>query len=138
VWCGEDGSGVPAITASTRASSTGSSQSASTATIATARTTVTKASFDPIEKTAITTRSKASPHATRLNVQKVTFPTSSAAGNESETAWNFTGLARKETPASRPAQKVAGNASAQLANGWLIAFVMRAVPLPADRGGTTW
>lgn len=121
-----------------RTSSTGSSQRASTATIATARTTLTEASLDPFEKTVATTRSRASPHSTRLNVQKVTFPTSSATGNESEIAWNFTGVARKETPASMPAQKVAINASAQRANGILTAFVMRPNPLSAARAGKTW
>lgn len=94
------------------------------------RAALTKASLDPLENTANSARSSANPHSARLNDQKVTFPTSSATGNESDTAWNSTGVARKETPASRPAQKVARNASAALAKGWLTTSFIRPFPLP--------
>lgn len=138
MWCGERDNGVPEITASTRASSTGSSQSASRATIMATRTELSETSLDLFENTATTTRTSASPHSTRLNVQKVTFPTSSATGNESETAWNFTGVARKETPASMPAQKAATRAIAAVGNARSLIPLIRRLPALAVRAGKTW
>jgi hypothetical protein len=123
---------MPAITASTRASSTGKSQRASTVTITPRATVPAKTRREPLENTAAATSKIAKPHSTRVNVQKVTRPTSSATGKDRDTAWNFTGVARKDTPASMPAQNVARKAVAAIrpvrAESVMLALQLLAVP----------
>lgn len=127
---------MPAITALTRASSTGRSHRASIATTAPTTTAPAKTKREPLENTAAAASKIAKPHSTLLNVQKVTLPTSSATGKDRDAAWNFTGVARNETPASMPAQNVARKAVAAIRPGrpgWVIPLL----PPLAVPGGKT-
>lgn len=81
-----------------------------------------------MENRAVDMRRSVSPHSIRLNVQKVTRPTSNATGNDSDAAWNFTGVARKATPASIPAQNAATKAVAATGKTCLWSSLIRLVP----------
>lgn len=129
---------MPAITAATRASSAGRSQKPSATTIRPTSTAPDKTSRELLENIAAANNKIAKPHSTLLNAQNVTCPTSSATGKERDAAWNFTGVARNETPASMPAQNAAANAVAAIRDrGLRTGSVIPPLQRLAARGGRT-